>query len=150
MTRVYYRYAIAAVIVFDVTRPATFDAVTKWKDDLTSKVALPNGEQIPIMLLANKCDLAEGGVDGERLDEFVRLHNLVGWFAVSAQDNINVDQAMRFLIDKVLVVSKTVNLARPNLPAQKNANLSVVSSGSGYPSGAPPQNQAKKDSGCCN
>lgn len=37
MTRVYYRYAIAAVIVFDVTRPATFDAVMKWRDDLNSK-----------------------------------------------------------------------------------------------------------------
>jgi Ras-related protein Rab-32 len=29
MTSVYYKYAIAAVIVFDVSRPATFDAVTK-------------------------------------------------------------------------------------------------------------------------
>jgi hypothetical protein len=29
MTRVYYKYAIAAVIVFDVSRPATFEAVMK-------------------------------------------------------------------------------------------------------------------------
>lgn len=29
MTRVYYKYAIAAVIVFDVSRPATFEAVLK-------------------------------------------------------------------------------------------------------------------------
>ena len=31
MTRVYYKYAIAAVIVFDVQRPVTFDAVLKVK-----------------------------------------------------------------------------------------------------------------------
>jgi small GTP-binding protein len=62
MTRVYYRYAIAAIIVFDVTRPATFEAVLKWRDDVNSKVVLPNGEQIPILLLANKCDLQD--VDG--------------------------------------------------------------------------------------
>ncbi len=31
MTRVYYKEAVGAFIVFDVTRSATFDAVVKWK-----------------------------------------------------------------------------------------------------------------------
>lgn len=39
---------------FDVTRAATFDAVIKWKEDLDSKVTLPDGSPIPCMLLANK------------------------------------------------------------------------------------------------
>lgn len=38
MTRVYYREAVGALVVFDVTRASTFDAVMKWKDDLDSKV----------------------------------------------------------------------------------------------------------------
>lgn len=38
MTRVYYREAAGALVVFDVTRASTFDAVLKWKDDLDSKV----------------------------------------------------------------------------------------------------------------
>lgn len=38
MTRVYYREAVGALVVFDVTRASTFDAVLKWKDDLDSKV----------------------------------------------------------------------------------------------------------------
>lgn len=38
MTRVYYREAVGALMVFDVTRASTFDAVLKWKDDLDSKV----------------------------------------------------------------------------------------------------------------
>lgn len=38
MTRVYYREAVGAMMVFDVTRASTFDAVLKWKDDLDSKV----------------------------------------------------------------------------------------------------------------
>ena len=73
MTRVYYKYAIAAVIVFDVTRPATFEAVLKvgyartcasvpllsadqeqWREDINSKVVLANDEPIPCLLLANK------------------------------------------------------------------------------------------------
>ena len=54
MTRVYYKEAVGAFIVFDVTRPATFDAVNKWKTDLDSKVQLPDGSPIPCILLANK------------------------------------------------------------------------------------------------
>jgi len=54
MTRVYYKEAIGAFIVFDVTRPSTFDAVQKWKTDLDSKVQLPDGSPVPCILLANK------------------------------------------------------------------------------------------------
>lgn len=39
MTRVYYREAVGALVVFDVTRASTFEAVLKWKDDLDSKVS---------------------------------------------------------------------------------------------------------------
>ncbi|KXJ19153.1 Ras-related protein Rab-32B, partial [Exaiptasia diaphana] len=54
MTRVYYKYAIAAVIVFDLSRPATFEAVSKWYSDISQKVMLTNEKPIPIILLANK------------------------------------------------------------------------------------------------
>ena len=54
MTRVYYKEAVGAFIVFDVTRGQTFEAVHKWKNDLDSKVMLPDGSPIPCVLLANK------------------------------------------------------------------------------------------------
>lgn len=54
MTRVYYKEAVGAFIVFDVSRVATFDAVAKWKNDLDTKVQLPDGSPIPCILLANK------------------------------------------------------------------------------------------------
>lgn len=41
MTRVYYKEAVGAIIVFDVTRVSTFDAVQKWKADIDSKVSTP-------------------------------------------------------------------------------------------------------------
>ena len=54
MTRVYYKEAVGAFVVFDVTRSQTFDAVTKWKTDLDTKVTLADGSSIPTVLLANK------------------------------------------------------------------------------------------------
>ncbi len=54
MTRVYYKEAVGAFLVFDVNRPQTFDALLKWKQDLDTKVCLPDGSSIPCLLLANK------------------------------------------------------------------------------------------------
>lgn len=54
MTRVYYKEAVGAFIVFDVTRRNTFESVANWKSDLDSKVQLPDGSPIPCVLLANK------------------------------------------------------------------------------------------------
>jgi Ras-related protein Rab-32 len=53
---VYYKEAVGAFIVFDVTRASTFEAVQRWKNDLDTKVQLPNGKPVPCVLLANKVD----------------------------------------------------------------------------------------------
>lgn len=54
MLRVYYKDAMGAFIVYDVTRTSTFEAVVKWKKDLDSKVTQLNGDPIPCILLGNK------------------------------------------------------------------------------------------------
>lgn len=38
LTRPYYRNANAAVVVCDLTRPLTIDAVKDWKEELDSKL----------------------------------------------------------------------------------------------------------------
>ncbi|XP_010085877.1 PREDICTED: ras-related protein Rab-7L1 [Pterocles gutturalis] len=58
MTRLYYREASACVIMFDVTNVSTFSNSQKWKQDLDSKLLLPDGSPVPCLLLANKCDLS--------------------------------------------------------------------------------------------
>ncbi|XP_005428179.1 ras-related protein Rab-7L1 [Geospiza fortis] len=54
MTRLYYREASACVIMFDVTNSSTFSNSQKWKQDLDSKLVLPDGSPVPCLLLANK------------------------------------------------------------------------------------------------
>jgi len=112
MTRVYYKYAIAAIIVFDVSRPATFEAVLKWRDDVNSKVVLANGQPIPCLLLANKCDISGVTVDKRALDQFAKDNNFIAWYPTSAQNNINIDDAVKFLVGKILEI-ETTNLPQP-------------------------------------
>ncbi|KAG0329867.1 rab32, member RAS oncoprotein [Dissophora globulifera] len=82
LTRVYYKEAVAALVVYDVTRPKTFEAVPKWKSDLDSKVSLPGGEPIPVVLLANKIDLQEQGaasLNAEDMDAFCEENGFLKW-----------------------------------------------------------------------
>ncbi|EDW02476.1 GH19866 [Drosophila grimshawi] len=110
MTRVYYKEAVGAFIVFDVTRSGTFDCVSKWKEDLDSKVQLPDGSPIPCILLANKCDQEKQGIvtQPERMDEYVRENGFAGWFETSAKENINIDEAARALVNKILINDKLI------------------------------------------
>jgi Ras-related protein Rab-32 len=108
MTRVYYKYAMAAIIVFDLSRPATFYSVPKWYDDLLAKVELPDQRPLPVILLANKCDLPVA--DDVHLDavmDFVHSKNLVGFFSTSAKDNINIEDAVEALVDHILSSQRT-------------------------------------------
>jgi len=125
MTRVYYKEAVAAFVVFDVTRITTFEAVSKWKADIDSKVTV--GDQpIPCVLLANKCDLAKEGFvkTANEMDKFCQEHNFIGWFETSAKDNINIDTAAKFLIQKILDLDvkreeHEKNVVQLNKPVEK-------------------------------
>ncbi|XP_014205094.1 ras-related protein Rab-32 isoform X2 [Copidosoma floridanum] len=116
MTRVYYKEAVGAFIVFDVTRSSTFDAVLKWKHDLDQKVVLPNGLPIPCVLLANKCDQPKEGLVTlpNKLNDYCKENNFIGWFETSARDNINIEEASNFLVDHILENNYTLK----NLPQQ--------------------------------
>ena len=76
MTRVYYKEAVGAMIVYDVTREKTFQAVTKWKADIDENLT-----DIPVVLLANKCDLLEKeeDLDKDMLDKFCKENGFIGW-----------------------------------------------------------------------
>eukprot|EP01115_Flamella_aegyptia_P009667 TRINITY_DN41367_c0_g1_i1.p1 TRINITY_DN41367_c0_g1~~TRINITY_DN41367_c0_g1_i1.p1 ORF type:complete len:216 (+),score=67.80 TRINITY_DN41367_c0_g1_i1:91-738(+) len=100
MTRVYYKEAVGAMIVYDVTREKTFQAVTKWKADIDENLS-----DIPVLLLANKCDLIDKDqdLDKEMLDRFCKENGFIGWFSTSAKDDVNVDEAGDFLVKNILM-----------------------------------------------
>lgn len=120
MTRVYYKEAVAAFVVFDISRISTFDTVKKWKADIDSKVFLPNtDEPIPVILLANKIDLNEGNDEDkvwektdEEMDLFCKEHGFVSWISVSSKDSFQVEHAGNEIVKEILkrrVIDKPTN-----------------------------------------
>jgi len=105
MTRVYYKEAVGAMVVFDVTRIATFEAAAKWKSDIDSKVTVGIEEKpIPVILLANKIDLGKDVFvkTATQMDQYCKENSFAGWFETSAKDNTGIDKAAKFLISKIL------------------------------------------------
>lgn len=102
IARVYYKDAFGAFLVYDLSRPKTFDTISKWKREIDSKVLLPNGEPLPVVLLANKCDIDGVEVDTNELNTFCREHGFVSWFETSAKTDHKIDAAARFLVENIL------------------------------------------------
>lgn len=102
IARVYYKDAFGAFLVYDMSRPETFKTIVKWKAEIDAKVHLPNGAALPVVLLANKCDLEDVKIDRPALDEFCAENGFIGWFETSAKADINIDTAARSLVSNIL------------------------------------------------
>ena len=107
MTRVYYKEAAGAFIVFDVTRSSTFEAVKIWKKDLDNKCFGPDGSPVPAVLLGNKCDLPSE-TNQQTMDDFCKDNSFLGYFPTSAKEDIGIGDAARGLVAEILKREETV------------------------------------------
>ena len=90
----YYKGSKGALLVFDTTRKNTWVDLPKWIDE--TETAL--GQRIPIILLANKVDLAnERVITPEMGKAFVEEHGLVAYLETSALTGQNVEEAFSLL-----------------------------------------------------
>ncbi len=101
MCRVYYRDAVAAMIVFDVTSNESFEAVEKWKADVDEKVFLSDGSSVPCLLVANKIDL-RNDVNMNDIAEYAKNNGYIGLVETSAATKQNVELAFRTVTEYVM------------------------------------------------
>jgi len=102
IARVYYKDALGCFLVYDVSRPATFEKVANWKREIDSKVNLPNGKPLPVMLLANKCDIESATIDKQELDDYCKSNGFIDYALTSAKIDAGIDDAARALVTNVL------------------------------------------------
>ena len=55
ITRTYYKGAVGALLVYDITRRETYDHVTKWLEEVKQN----SSKNIVLILIGNKNDLEE-------------------------------------------------------------------------------------------
>ncbi|CAM9995281.1 unnamed protein product [Pylaiella littoralis] len=107
LTRAYFRRAKGAVVVCDVTREGTFDAIVRWKEEI-DLWCQNEGCELPVYLFANKCDLLMDVQDsflaGARMEKTCRDSGFAGWYITSAKRGDNINTAMTNLLEHALEV----------------------------------------------
>ncbi|PQM34697.1 ras-related protein RABA5b [Prunus yedoensis var. nudiflora] len=97
VTSAYYRGAVGALIVYDISRKTTFESVKRWLDELTTHCETT----VARMLVGNKCDLEDirdvSVEDGKNLAEEEGLF----FMETSALNATNVQTAFEMVIREI-------------------------------------------------
>jgi len=101
ITRSYYRGAMGALLVFDITRRETFNHLKGW----LAEVQEHSTKEMTIMLIGNKCDLEhKRAVTYEEGKKFAEENGLI-YMETSAKTDSNVDEAFintaKIIYDKI-------------------------------------------------
>ncbi|KAB2597863.1 ras-related protein RABA3 [Pyrus ussuriensis x Pyrus communis] len=128
VTSAYYRGALGAMLVYDITKRQTFDHVARWVEELRAHA----DSSIVIMLIGNKADLGDQrAVPTEDAVEFAEEQGLF-FSETSAFSGDNVDSAFFRVLEEIYgVVSKKAlecgNEIKSNGVDLKGAKIDVIS-----------------------
>ncbi|CAI9770653.1 unnamed protein product [Fraxinus pennsylvanica] len=97
VTSAYYRGAVGALVVYDISRRTTFDNVKRWLDELNTHC----DTTVARMLVGNKCDLEN--IREVSLEDGKSLAEEEGLFFIetSALDSTNVYKAFEIVIREI-------------------------------------------------
>ena len=97
ITSAYYKGSKGALIVYDITRKATFENVDKWIDELKEK----GSDNILIMLVGNKSDLEDKReVQTDEVAKKTRQYK-IAFCETSALNGTNIEHAFDSLVDEI-------------------------------------------------
>lgn len=120
ISKAYFRNAVGAVLVFDITNSESFEELSSWLNDLHT-FACPNAY---ILLVANKVDLEQHRQVGqEEVKSYAQTHQLEV-IETSAASGQNISAAFSRLAMEVLTRVKSGAL-KPVSPAQGKKLQSV-------------------------
>lgn len=105
VTSAYYRGAVGALVVYDISRRQTFDNIGRWLEELR----VHSDMSVVAMLVGNKCDLQHlREVSVEEGQSLAEAENLF-FIETSALDATNVSKAFQMVVREIYnVVSRKV------------------------------------------
>ena len=98
----FYKESQALIIMFDITKKASFDALDMWLREASKN----GGENLPVFVVGNKVDLADANSQEHRAvmkSEALKLasEHDISYFETSAKENLNITELMQHIMSKV-------------------------------------------------
>mmetsp|Transcript_41340 Transcript_41340/g.110617 ORF Transcript_41340/g.110617 Transcript_41340/m.110617 type:complete len:236 (+) Transcript_41340:121-828(+) len=100
ITSAYYRGAVGALLVYDISKNVSFENIDRWLKELRDHA----DQNIVIMLVGNKCDLRHlRAVSTEDAKAYAEQKGL-SFIETSALDSTNVEQAFQSILTGILIL----------------------------------------------
>ncbi|KAE8684272.1 Ras-related protein RABA1i [Hibiscus syriacus] len=138
ITSAYYRGAVGALLIYDVTRHVTFENVERWLKELRGHT----DSSTVIMLVGNKADLRHlRAVSSEDAMAFAERENTF-FMETSALESTNVDNAFTEVLTQIfrVVSRKTLEAGDDHGALPRGQSINV---------GGKDDVSALKNTGCC-
>ncbi|PIA24918.1 hypothetical protein AQUCO_14200005v1 [Aquilegia coerulea] len=119
ITSSYYRGALGAMLVYDITRRATFDNLKKWLEELRHF----GDSDIVIVVVGNKFDLEQKREVSEEEGRKFAEKELVCFIETSAMENFNVEEAFLQMITQIHKITSQKNLEAKIIEGMKTPNV---------------------------
>ena len=97
MTKAYYKGALGALIVYDITKKTTFESVENWLTDLKNSA----DQKISVILIGNKNDLEEEREVTIEEGEMKAKEFGIAFLETSALNGTNIEKAFKTLVEEV-------------------------------------------------
>jgi Ras-related protein Rab-11A len=149
LTSIYYKGAVGALLVYDITRRSTFERIcNQWMNELKN-YSDPN---IITILIGNKCDLKERQeVTTEEAETFAR-NNGIAYMEASAKSAMNVQVAFEKVLEEIYRIG-TKNSVQSTRAPSPDCTKTEVNSGTNITNNTGKvtlsKKAPKKKKGCC-
>ncbi|KAL1804123.1 hypothetical protein ACET3Z_032770 [Daucus carota] len=141
VTSAYYRGAVGAMVVYDITKRQSFDHIPGWLDELRAHA----DKNIVIMLIGNKSDLGSlRAVPTEDPQELAEKEKLC-FMETSALEATNVETAFLTVLTEIYKIIGKKALTASDVDYANSATLK----GSSIVIAGQEQNTSASSGGCC-
>ncbi|KAL9546822.1 Ras-related protein Rab-11A [Mucor atramentarius] len=138
ITSAYYRGAVGALLVYDISKHSTYESVDRWLKELRDHA----DSNIVIMLVGNKSDLRHlRAVPTEEAKQFASDNGL-SFIETSALDATNVDQSFQQILTEIYRIVSNKALESSNNTIKPTSGQTILVSQT-------PDEQAKQGGGGC-
>ncbi|CAL9765105.1 unnamed protein product [Musa acuminata subsp. burmannicoides] len=132
ITSAYYRGAVGALLVYDITKQKTFDNVQRWLRELRDHA----DSNIVIMMAGNKSDLSHLRAVSEDDGQVFAEKEGLSFLETSALESLNVEKAFQTILMEIYhIINKKAlaakEAARTAGPIAQGTNINVSSDPAG-------------------
>ncbi|KZV21724.1 hypothetical protein F511_02882 [Dorcoceras hygrometricum] len=122
ITSSYYRGALGALLVYDITRKSTFESLKKWLKELREF----GGPEMVVVLVGNKSDLLHSREVNLEDGRSLATLEQVSFMETSAKENLNVEEAFLHMIHRIYETTSQKSLETKTTTSDQSTDLKTL------------------------